>query len=86
MSWRDEHKCEVCGQPLGYPKRYDAKYCGPNCRKTASRRVQKVADQGLRGLELIHEIRGRLTDPKAGPTAREWLEKIVDAAQDALKK
>lgn len=50
------HECKVCGNGFT-AHRSDAKYCGPNCRKTYSRKRQGMKREKRRAIDAIRELR-----------------------------
>ena len=54
--------CEICGTSFT-AKRRDARYCGPTCRKAASRKVAKARKQAealtmtLEGQAMLQKLR-----------------------------
>lgn len=55
MSW-NPNDCLMCGQPLR-GKRYDARFCGANCRKRWSRRKGAVKEAAAKAMSELQELR-----------------------------
>lgn len=83
-SWNDR-PCQFCGENL-LGKRGDSKYCGPNCRKAASRRAANVQKQGDEIIRRINVLADDLRNDDLKQSVLMALSKIGIAATDAVRK